>query len=159
MEAHYYNVHVAWNKDRRGTMWSPEFARNGSIENSIEVATPPEFPKGIAGIWSPEHLFTAAVSSCFMTTFLAIADNSKLDFTSFTCHAKGKLDLVDGRLQMSEVALQPVLMINKAEDRDRALRVLAKTEPACLITQSVKAKVTMNPVVNVAEQAVDIGTA
>ncbi len=151
MEAHYYNVNVTWTSDRRGTMWSPEFSRNGSVENVIEVATPPEFPKGIAGVWSPEHLFVAAINSCFLTTFLAVADNSKLDFTSFTCHAKGKLDKVDGRLQMIEVELEPVLVIKKSEDRERAMRVLLKTEPACLITNSVKAKVSMTPVINVVE--------
>ncbi len=48
------------------------------LNTKIEVATPPEFPKGIAGIWSPEHLLVAAVSSCLMTTFLAVAENSKL---------------------------------------------------------------------------------
>ncbi len=158
MEAHYYNVHVTWNKERKGTMWSPEFVRNGSIDNAIEVATPPEFPKGIAGIWSPEHLFTAAISSCFMTTFLAIAENSKLEFKSFTCHAKGKLESVDGKLQMTEVDLQPVVAITKPEDRERAMRVLTKTEPACLITNSVKAKITMNPVISVAQEVVHIDT-
>jgi organic hydroperoxide reductase OsmC/OhrA len=52
-------------------MSSPE------LNNKIEVATPPQFPKGVQGIWSPEHLFTAPVNSCFMTTFLAIAENSR----------------------------------------------------------------------------------
>ena len=84
MEASLYNVNITWNKDRKGMMCSPELqAITGS--SCIEVATPPDFPKGIPGIWSPEHLFTAAVSSCFMTTFLAIAENSKMDFKSFTC--------------------------------------------------------------------------
>jgi organic hydroperoxide reductase OsmC/OhrA len=154
MEAHYYNVNVSWNKDRRGKLWSPELVRNGSIENSIEVATPPEFPKGIAGIWSPEHLFTAAVSSCFMTTFLAIAESSKLAFKSFSCHAAGKLEQVNGKLQMTEVHLQPVLVINNEEDRERAMRVLTKTEPACLITHSITAKVSMAPVVTVSEETI-----
>jgi peroxiredoxin-like protein len=156
MEAHYYNAHVTWNKDRRGTMWSPEFIQDGSIENSIEVATPPEFPKGVAGVWSPEHLFTAAISSCFMTTFLAIADNSKLEFKSFTCHAKGTLGKIDGKLQMTEVHLEPVLVINKEEDRERAMKVLAKTGPACLISNSVKANISIAPVVSVDELHVSL---
>lgn len=147
MEAHYYNVNITWNKDRVGTMSSPEFP----ADNTVQVATPPEFPKGVAGIWSPEHLFTGAVSSCFMTTFLGVAENSKLDFKSFSCQAKGKLEMLDGKLQMTEVELQPVLTINDAKDRERAMRVLTKTEAACLITNSVKAKVTMRPVVGVGE--------
>src|SRR5688572_17901427 len=149
MEAHYYNVNVTWNKDRQGMMCSPELTKNGPSDSCIEVATPPQFPKGIPGIWSPEHLFTAAVSSCFMTTFLSIAENSKLEFKSFACNASGKLDQVDGKLQMNEVLLKPVLVITREEDREKALRVLNKTEANCLITNSIKAKVIMTPIIEV----------
>lgn len=150
MEAHFYNVNVTWNKDRKGVMCSPELNLNGSSESCLEVATPPEFPKGIPGIWSPEHLFTAAVSSCFMTTFLSIAENSKLDFKSFTCHSNGKLDQVNGKLQMTEICLEPTLIIVREADREKALRVLTKTEANCLITNSIKSKVEMKPTIEVA---------
>lgn len=116
----------------------------------IEVATPPQFPKGIPGIWSPEHLFTAAVSSCFMTTFLSIAENSKLEFKSFLCNSSGKLEQIDGKLQMTEVHLEPVLVIAKEQDREKALRIFSKTEANCLITNSIKSIVTMKSTVEVA---------
>lgn len=74
MESHYYNVNINWQNDKKGIMCSPELAASGSA-NCVEIATPPQFPKGMFGVWSPEHLFTASVSSCFMTTFLAIAEN------------------------------------------------------------------------------------
>lgn len=143
MEAHFYNVSVAWNKDRKGIMCSPELNAPNSSAGCIEVATPPEFPKGIAGIWSPEHLFTAAVNSCLMTTFLAIAENSKLEFTAFSSNAKGKLELVDGKYLMTEVMLEPTVTIMHEKDRDRAERITAKAEAACLISNSIKSKVTM----------------
>jgi organic hydroperoxide reductase OsmC/OhrA len=154
MEPHFYTVNVTWNKDRKGMMCSPELKVAGSSEACIEVATPPQFPKGIPGIWSPEHLFTAAVSSCFMTTFLSIAENSKLDFKSFTCGSSGKLDQVEGKFQMTEVLIEPVLVIINEEDREKAIRVLSKTESACLITNSIKSKVTMKPVVKTTSGAV-----
>lgn len=144
MEPHYYEVNVSWREDRRGIMCSPEL--NGLSAGSsgcIEVATPPEFPKGIPGIWSPEHLFTAAVSSCLMTTFLSIAENSKLDFVSFTCGSKGKLEQVDGKFLMTEVHLEPVVTIRDEKDRERADRVLQKAEQHCLISNSIKSKVVM----------------
>ena len=156
MEAHYYNVNVTWNKDRQGLMCSPELKANGSGESCIEVATPPQFPKGIPGIWSPEHLFTAAVSSCFMTTFLSIAENSKLDFISFRCDASGKLDQIEGKLQMTEVVVKPILTIPNEMDRDRAMRVLTKTESACLITNSIKANVLMEPSIQVVAHAENV---
>jgi organic hydroperoxide reductase OsmC/OhrA len=149
MEPHYYNVNVTWNKDRQGLMCSPELRKNGSLDSCIEVATPPQFPKGIPGIWSPEHLFTAAVSSCFMTTFLSIAENSKLNFKSFQCNSSGKLDQIEGKLQMTEVSVEPRLVISNENDRERALRVLQKTEAACLITNSIKAAVIMKPSIKV----------
>jgi organic hydroperoxide reductase OsmC/OhrA len=154
MDTHLYNVNVTWNRDRKGMMCSPELNLSGSTEACIEVATPPQFPKGIPGIWSPEHLFTAAVSSCFMTTFLSIAENSKLEFKSFSCNSSGKLDQADGRLQMTEVTIEPVLTILKEEDKEKAMRILSKTEAACLITNSIKSKVSMKPIVEIASKAV-----
>jgi peroxiredoxin-like protein len=150
MDAHFYNVDINWENERRGMMCSPEL-RQANGNNCIEVATPPEFPKGIAGIWSPEHLFTAAVSSCLMTTFLAIAENSKLEFTHFSCKSKGKLEQVDGKFLMTEVILEPTVIIVHEKDRERAERVLQKSEAACLISNSVKAKITMIPTVNLKE--------
>ncbi|MEO5601542.1 MAG: OsmC family protein [Cyclobacteriaceae bacterium] len=149
MEPHIYNVDIAWSKDRKGMMCSPELNGATNAGGCIEVATPPEFPKGIPGIWSPEHLFTASVSSCLMTTFLAIAENSKLDFVSFKCNSKGKLEQVEGKFMMTEVLLEPVVVIKDEIDRERAMKVLQKSEVNCLISNSVKSKVVMNAVVQV----------
>ena len=66
MEPHFYTVDINWEQERKGILCSSEL--NKEAGKCIEVATPPEFPKGIPGIWSPEHLFTAAISSCLMTT-------------------------------------------------------------------------------------------
>lgn len=144
MEPHFYNVQIQWNNDRKGVMCSPELSNSSDqINGCIEVATPPEFPKGIPGIWSPEHLFTAAVSSCLMTTFLSIAENSKLEFISYQCNSKGKLDQVDGKYLMTEVILEPTVTIPYEKDRERAERVMTKAEAACLISNSIKSKVTM----------------
>ena len=145
MEAHYYNVDINWNTERKGVMCSPEL--NMDANTCIEVATPPEFTKRMPDIWSPEHLFTAAVSSCLMTTFLSIAENSKLDFKSFSCKSKGKLEQVDGKFMMTEIILEPTVIITDEKDRERAERVLQKSESACLISNSVKSKIIMIPTI------------
>ncbi len=116
---------------------------NKDAGSCIEVTIPSQFPKGIPGIWSPEHLFTAAVSSCLMTTFLSIAENSKLTFINFSCKSKGKLEQVEGKFMMSEIILEPTVTITDEKDRERAERVLQKSEAACLISNSVKSKITM----------------
>jgi len=137
MEAHYYNVNLNWLADRKGEIFSPE------LDEKFAIATPPQFPKGIEGIWSPEHLLTAAVSSCFMTTFLAIAENFKLEFKSFSCAAKGKLEQMDGKFLITEIILEPILEIVHEADKEKADRVLQKSEAACLISNSIKSKVSL----------------
>ncbi|MCB0741354.1 MAG: OsmC family protein [Chitinophagaceae bacterium] len=149
MEPHYYNVNINWSQDRKGVMCSPEL--NKDLNNCLEVATPPEFPKGMPGIWSPEHLFTAAVSSCLMTTFLAIAENSNLDFKSFDCKSKGILGKTDGKFVMQEVILEPTVLITDEKFKEKAERVLQKSEAACLISNSITSKVTMHPTIIVAK--------
>lgn len=139
MEKHQYNLDLTWVGDRKGTISSPDF------QSTIEVVTPPEFDKGIAGFWSPEHLFTAAVQSCFMTTFLAIAEYSKLEFIKFSCSAEGILEKIDGKFLMTEIILKPVIEISNVEDTSKMERIILKSEAACLISNSITSKVVLQP--------------
>ncbi|HVM87663.1 MAG TPA: OsmC family protein [Puia sp.] len=141
--AHFYEVNVNWEHGRQGLMSSPV------LNNNIEVATPPEFTNGIAGVWSPEHLLVAAVNSCLMTTFLAIAENSKLNFVNFQSGANGKLEKTDGKYMITEITLIPVLTIADERERERAERILQKAEAACLISNSVKSRIVMQPEIKV----------
>ena len=138
MDRHSYNISLKWEEGRKGIMESPE------LPTKIEVATPPEFEKGIPGIWSPEHLYTASVLSCFMTTFLAIAEYSKLEFENFDCDAEGILDKVEGKFLMTEINLTAKLKISDISKKEKAERVLHKSEAACLISNSIKTTVNLN---------------
>ena len=144
MDAHFYTVNVEWLADKKGILTSPELAQN------VEVATPPPFQGGMEQIWSPEHLFTSAVVSCFMTTFLAIAANSKLTYSDFKCNAKGNLEQIEGKYLMTEVLLEAHLTIDNIENKEKAERVLEKSEHACLISNSIKSTVTLTPIINIA---------
>lgn len=138
---HNYEVTVKWDAGRKGVLTSKD------LNASIEVVTPPEFPKGEAGIWSPEHLFVAAVNSCLMTTFLAIAENSKLEFSDFKSKATGKLEMVEGKYKISEITLEPCVVVNEQKDEERALRVLQKSEANCLISNSIHSAIVFKPIV------------
>ena len=135
---YYYTTEVEWTGERHGDLSAP-------VLPGLKVDAPPEF-KGHAGVWTPEHLFVASVNSCFMTTFLAIAENSKLEFVSFSAGAKGKLEkLADQGFVMTEVTLQPKLVLNNPRDAERASRILGKAEKNCLISNSIKAKTRLEP--------------
>ena len=80
-----------------------------------------------------------------MTTFLAIAENSKLDFLNFECKSKGKLEQVEGKFLMTEIILEPIVTIKNESEREKALKVLEKSEINCLISNSIKSEIVMIP--------------
>jgi len=143
MEQANYEVKVNWKKDRKGILCSKV------LQSKIEVATPPEFPKGIAGVWSPEHLLVAAVNSCLMTTFLDVAENSKFEFINFESTASGKLEKLDGRYVISEITLYPVVSVSDPQDKERAERILQKAESVCIISNSIKSRIVFKPEIRV----------
>lgn len=138
---HYYQVKVNWKNNRNGVLSS------SVLDEKLTIATPPEFPKGEENVWSPEHYFLASINGCLLTTFLAVAENFKLDFEDFESDSEGKLEVIDRKFVMSEVVLKPVITIKKEEDRELALKVIEKSERACLISNSVNSKITMEPTI------------
>jgi len=145
---HIYEVDLSWDNERKGTLSSR------GLNDKIEVATPPEFPKGMKGIWSPEHLFVASVSSCLMTTFLAIAENSRLIYSDLKVKAQGELEKVDGKYMITKITLYPVVIIEQEKQVEKAERILQKSEAACLISNSILTDITMTPKVVVVEPVV-----
>lgn len=143
-QVHFYETEVEWVGERKGEMRAPGLP-------ALTVATPPEY-HGHEGVWTPEHFFVAAVNACLMTTFLAIADLSKLNFVAFRSQAQGKLEKVEGQgFQITEIVLRPHLTITQERDRERAGRLLEKAERSCFISNSIKANVRLEPAISVAE--------
>jgi len=98
------------------------------LSQQIEVAKPPDFPKGVPNIWSPELFFGAVVNSCLMNTFFAVAENSNLKYISFKSNAVGTVEKIDGEYQVTEITLKPILEISDIEDSDRAIRIIEMSE-------------------------------
>jgi peroxiredoxin-like protein len=133
-DRHVYETSVEWTGERKGMSRVPGLP-------DLAVATPPQFPGGHEGFWSPEHLLVAAVESCIMTTFLAIAANSKLEYTSYSSRAEGVLDKTEAGLAFTEVTVRSRVVVPSEASVDRARRIVEKSEKACLISRSVKAPV------------------
>ena len=141
-DKYFYSTDVEWTGARSGDLSA------GSLPK-LHVDAPPEF-KGREGSWTPEHLFVGAVNSCFMTTFVAIAENSNLDFVNFKTTADGTLEKIEGQgLMITEIVLRPLLTIKDARDMARASRILEKAEKHCLIANSAKTQIRLEPQINV----------
>jgi len=140
-DRYFYSTDVEWTGVRHGCLKSDSLP-------TLQVDAPPEF-KGNEGAWTPEHLFVGAISSCFMTTFLAIAENSHLDFENFNVNATGTLEKVEGRgLMITEITLRPKLTVKNAEALPRANRILEKAEQHCLISNSARTQIHLEPTIS-----------
>lgn len=138
-----YRTSLKWTERKMGMLSSPG-------KPDLHVATPPEF-KGHEGIWSPEDLFVASVNVCVMSTFLAFAERAGLSFVTYESGAEGRVELVDGKLQVSSIALTPRVTVKSSVDVEKASELLMKAEGNCLVSNSVKTQVTMNPTVDSAQ--------
>jgi organic hydroperoxide reductase OsmC/OhrA len=137
---YFYDTTTEWLGGNLVTAASPSLP-------DIPVSSPPEFG-GPGGYWTPEHLCTAGVNGCFAVTFLAMARMSNLELVSFSSLATSKLERVEGcGLQITEIVLKPNLVVRQESDLDRALRILEKAERGCLISNSMKATIRLEPAV------------
>ena len=113
---------------------------------ALTYSAPPEF-KGQENIWSPEHLFVAAIATCFINTFEAIAEFSKFSFVALEASAEGVLQKGEGGYRFTHVTVRPTLRISDEADRERALRLLEKSEKACLVSRSISSEITLEPTI------------
>ena len=141
-QTHFYEVNVQWKEERIGELSSPV------LEKTIECATPPEFPNGVPNIWSPEHLFVAAINSCYMATFLAIAYNFKVEIADFSCKTIAKLEMADGKYWITQAEMFPVVQLKNVEDTEKVQRILEKAKSGCLVTNSMKTEIVLNAAIS-----------
>jgi peroxiredoxin-like protein len=134
-----YQTAVKWTEQRKGLM-------SCAGKPEVQVATPPEF-KGHEGIWSPEDLFVASANVCLMTTFLAMAERAGLAFSSYESTAEGRLELVEGKFQFTTITIRPSITLKAGGDVVQAKELIEKAERNCLISNSMKATMRLEPVI------------
>ena len=117
----------------------------------LRSASPAEFD-GPGDRWSPETLLVGAVADCFILTFRAIANASKLSWLSLDCDVTGTLDRVDRVMQFTHFDLTAHLVVPAGVNAEAARHALEKAERNCLISSSLKAAVALDARVEIAAE-------
>lgn len=110
----------------------------------LRCAAPADFD-GPGDAWSPEHLLLAAVQTCFLFTLRSVAKLSKFQFKSLELSAHGVLDRKEGVTRFTEIVLRPRLTVAQGTGREQAVRIMEKSEKACLISASLATPVRLEP--------------
>ncbi len=106
---------------------------------SLTVAPPANFG-GPGDVHSPEDLQVAAVASCFILSFKAVAAASRLEWESLDVEVSGTLDRVERAVQFTGLDTRAKLTLPAGASRDKAEKLLEKAEQTCFITNSMKAE-------------------
>lgn len=113
----------------------------------LPTATPVEFD-GPGDQWSPETLLVAAVASCYLLTFRGIAQVARLVWSEIRCEVEGVLDRVERVTVFTDVHLNVRLQVPAGSDIQKAQQLLEKAKQACLITNSLNARIVLKAEVN-----------
>jgi organic hydroperoxide reductase OsmC/OhrA len=127
---HAYRVAAWWNAGKTG------LAKSDSAPNAIHFAAPPQFG-GLEGRWSPEDLLLCAVAGCFTTTFRALADNSKFEYTDLEVEVSGTVRKAESGYEFAGILIRPTLTISEIRELPRAERLLEKTKRLCLVSRAL----------------------
>jgi peroxiredoxin-like protein len=138
------NTSYSFESSARWTGGQQGVVAGHEVKPSINFSAPPEF-HGQAEVWTPEHFFTSAVATCFITTFQAIAAYSKFEAHALEVSVEGQVEKGEGGFRFTRVTIRPMLTINSESDRERGLRLLEKAEQACLVSRSLQSQILLEP--------------
>lgn len=94
----------------------------------------------------PEEAFVAALSSCHMLTFLALAARKRLVVDRYRDVAVGEMEKnADGKLAITRVVLRPEVTFQEPPAPDVVEQMHHKAHEHCFIANSVKTDVVVEP--------------
>lgn len=111
---------------------------------SLQGSSAPDY-KGLAAHANPEELLAAALASCHMLTFLAIAAKSRLVVDAYEDQAEALLGKnAAGKMAVTKVVLRPKVTFAGEPPAAEKLRDLHdKAHRNCFIANSVACEVTV----------------
>lgn len=130
---YFFEVNLKRKAGRKGTLT----AKN--VKAEIEIATAPVFKGGVPDTWTPEQLFLGALSSGYLTTYLAISEKKNLQVKDITCGAIGQVNLYENHLEFTTINLYPKVYIESEDDVALANEILLNAYMHCITANSVKA--------------------
>lgn len=109
--------------------------------STLQASSAPEF-KGRAELANPEEMLVAALSSCHMLTFLAIAARKRIVVDAYEDDATGFMTKNDaGKLYVSRVILRPRVRFAQCVGVEQLRSMHELSHHECFIANSVLTKV------------------
>ena len=124
-------------------VWTGGKSGNLTVEGKVAIKT--GVPSGApeeAKFHSPEDLFVASATMCFMNGFVEFTKKMRIEFKSFECDAVGTLEKVERSFEVTKIETKTKVTIDSEDNRKRIGRALELAAKYCFIGSSMKCPIT-----------------
>lgn len=143
-----FRSHLEWSGAAAGPTRNTEtFSRNLDVSfdaTTLLMSAAPSF-HGDPFRANPEQLFVASVSSCHALTYLYLCARKGIAVVGYTDDAVGTLEVIDGRMQMTQVLLRPHITLECGSNETEARHLIDRAHRQCFIANSVSAPIAIIP--------------
>ncbi|MFB6801205.1 OsmC family protein [Peribacillus butanolivorans] len=149
MTMHHFHLSAEWPGGRNdiGTIQS------GNLQTQISVPTEMKGP-GIGT--NPDEMLLGAASTCYIITFAAMLERSKIEKVSLTMQSEALVDVTNGVFTFKKIIHRPTLVlasITSEKEAEKARKLAVKAESSCMISRAIKGnvEVELNATISIAQ--------
>ena len=128
-EPRLFPVNLVWTGEKNGSL---------SVEGKVAIKT------GVASYHTPEDLFVASATACYMNGFVNFTEKMHINFISFECDAVGVLEKVDRSFEITKIEMKAKVVIESENLRKKINRALELAAKYCFVGNSMKCPITHN---------------
>jgi len=123
-------------------VWTGSKSGNLTVEGKavIKTGVPSGGPEK-AIFHSPEDLFVASATMCYMNGFIEFTRKMRIEFKSFECDAVGTLEKVGRSFEVTRIDMKAKIAVGSEDIRKRIDRALDLAAKYCFIGNSMKCRI------------------
>ncbi|TET07663.1 MAG: OsmC family peroxiredoxin [Candidatus Thorarchaeota archaeon] len=134
VEPKYYPVKLVWTGGKSGDL-------KVEGKNVIKTGVPSGGPEE-TNLHSPEDLFVASATMCYMNGFVEFTRKMRIEFKSFECVAVGTLEKVGRSFEVTRIDTESKIVIGSEDIRNKIDRALELAAKYCYVGNSMKCPIT-----------------
>ncbi len=146
-QVHTFPLSVHW---VGSTLTAGEYSRDAIAQSPGKPTIITSSAPGYAGNgtrWNPEDMFGAALATCHMLTFFALAKKAGVDVHAYDDNAEATLEMVDKAMRISKIKLAPTIAVAAGTDEAKVRELFEKAHKYCFVANSITTAVDMQPTV------------
>ncbi|MGY5862388.1 MAG: OsmC family protein [Candidatus Thorarchaeota archaeon] len=129
-----FDVRLIWTGGKSGDLMVKH-------KPTIKIGTPPG-SDGKEEFHSPEDLFVASATACYMSGFVEFTKKMHISFKSFECDSTGKLELVGRSYEITRIDMKARVVVESENLKDKMERALELAAKYCFVGNSMKCPIT-----------------